>query len=72
MNRITFITTLCLGMLLPSSGWSAPSRIKELADVVEILMKSIVEEGGMLTDGPPPKSATERNLQKAIEKHYKR
>ena len=46
--------------------------IKELADVVEILMKSIVEEGGILTDGPPPKSATERNIQKAIEKHYKR
>ena len=46
--------------------------IKELADVVEVLMKSIVEEGGILTDGPPPKSATERNLQKAIEKHYKR
>ena len=46
--------------------------IKELADVVEILMKSIVAEGGVLTDGPPPKSATERNIQKAIEKHYKR
>ena len=46
--------------------------IKELAEVVEVLMKSIVDEGGYLTDGPPPKSATERNIQKAIEKHYRR
>ena len=46
--------------------------IKELADVFEVLMKSIIDEGGYLTDGPPPKSATERHLQKVIEKHYRR
>jgi hypothetical protein len=45
--------------------------IDELAEVIDVLMRSITEDGGYLTDGPPPKSATERNIQKAIEKHYR-